>query len=101
MGDVSVFAPGVEGFDVVVELVAFGAGFDAVGEIVVDLFLVESDEIDPIFFEVDEFSDAILDSGFGVVVESGEHESFEVFPGIGIHGHSFQILTDLEGNMDL
>lgn len=82
-----------------VELIAFGAGFDAVSEIVVDLFVVESDEVDTMFFEVDEFSDAVLDRGLRVVVESGEHKSFEVFPGIGIHGHSFQILTDLEGNM--
>ena len=93
--DVSEFAPGVECLDVVVELVSFGSVFYSFREIVVGLVWLEVDEVDAVFFEVDEFSYAFSYGGFWVVVESGEHEAFEVFPGLGVNSHVLQFLTEM------
>ncbi len=78
-----------------VELVSFGSVFDSFCKVVIGLFWDEVDEVYSVFFEVDEFSDSVTYGRFRIVLQSGEHESFELFPGFRVNIHTLQILTEM------
>jgi len=56
VGDVAELAPGIEGFDIMIELEPFCSVFYTFGEVVIGLFRIEVEEIYTVFFEMDEFS---------------------------------------------